>query len=100
MGRKKITINLLRHKKNTKKPQTNKILDRLTFTPKKHKQKTRRKLRQQPQEKKPPTPKPSSPTITLKFGSFNINGMDLETSWAVEELLRTCGFDVRPLLVI
>ena len=95
MGRKKITINLLRHKKNSKKPQTNKIQDT-----KKHKQKTRRKLRQQPQEKKPPTPKPSSPTTTLKFGSFNINGMDLETSWAVEELLRTRGFDVRPLLVI
>ena len=31
---------------------------------------------------------------TIKFGSFNINGLDFESSWAVEELLKSRGFDV------
>ena len=43
MGKKQYT-------KNRKMPHTIKIIGRLTFSPKKHKQKTRRKLRQQLQE--------------------------------------------------
>ena len=31
---------------------------------------------------------------TLKFGSFNVNGLDIEASWAVEQLLDTRSFDV------
>ena len=31
---------------------------------------------------------------TLKFGSFNVNGLDIEARWAVEQLLDTRGFDV------
>ena len=31
---------------------------------------------------------------TLKFGSFNVNGLDIEARWAVEQLLETRGFDV------
>ena len=90
--RKKRLATLQRQKK---KSQTNKIIDRLTFSPEKHKQKTIRKLRQQLQEKNLPSIRPSTPPTSLKFGSFNINGMDLETAWAVEELLKTRGFDVR-----
>ena len=42
--------------------------------------------------KEPQIMKPPSPTI--KFGSFNINGLDMETSWAVGELVKKHGFDV------
>ena len=31
---------------------------------------------------------------TLKFGSFNVNGLDLEARWAIEQLLTNRGFDV------
>ena len=82
------------------KIQTPKILDRITFDPAKHKQKKTRELRQQLQQQKIPGPNPS-PTITcLKFGSFNLNGLDLETSWAVEQLVKKHEFDVRFPLVI
>ena len=30
----------------------------------------------------------------LKFGSFNVNGLDIEVSWAVQQLLQNRGFDV------
>ena len=38
---------------------------------------------------------------TIKFGSFNINGLDFESSWAVdvEELLKSRGFDVGVFLL-
>ena len=39
------------------------------------------------------------PVSTMKFGSFNINGLDFESTWAVEELLKTRGFDVGVFLL-
>ena len=80
------------------KVQTAKLLDRLTYCPNKHKQKFTRNLRQKLQRKlaiKEKTPEPSS---SLKFGSFNVNGLDLEASWAVEQLIFTRGFDVSYIL--
>ena len=41
-----------------------------------------------------PDPEPS-PVSSLKFGSININGLDLEASWAVDQLLKNRGYDVR-----
>ena len=77
------------------KTRTNKVLDRITYNPAKHKNKNVRELRQKLQKKvvKPQVPK--EPATTLKFGSLNINGLDLEAGWAVEQLLTTKGFDVR-----
>ena len=79
------------------KIQTNKIIDRLTFSPQKHKQKVKRNLRQklhlQPQLLQLP---PAMQTVTrLKFGAFNVNGLDLEASWTIEQLLKDREFDVR-----
>ena len=79
------------------KIQTNKIIDRLTFSPKKHKQKVkkivRQKLRLQPRL---PQLTPAPQTVTrLKFGAFNVNGLDLEASWTIEQLLKDREFDVR-----
>ena len=82
------------HKKRNAKTQTNKILDRITFNPGKHKQKVTKSLRQKLQQKTIPVPKTPQPITTLKFGSFNVNGLDLEASWAVEQILKKRGFDV------
>ena len=82
---------LFRHRH---KARTNKILDRITYSPKKHKQKVTRKLRQDLRTKNLPPDKSTTPSTSLKYGSFNINGLDLEASWAVEELLNRRGFDV------
>ena len=83
-------------KNRSQKIKTNKIISRLTYCPNKHKQKFTKNLRHQLQQKVPPLPPSAkSPPTTLKFGSFNVNGLDLEASRAVDELLNQRGFDVR-----
>ena len=78
----------------TNKVRTNKLVDKLTYSPKKHKQKVTRKLRQKLQAQALPTTSTAAPPTSLKFGSFNVNGLDIEASWAVEQLLTKRGFDV------
>ena len=94
MEKQKSSRNYL-HGKKRKKSQTSKLVDRLTYNPTKHKQKFTRELREKLQKKSISTPKDKECSTTLKFGSHNINGLDLEASWAVNELLRTRDFDVR-----
>ena len=74
--------------------RTAKVIDRLTYSPKKHKRKEMRKRIEALQAQKPLSQKAAEPNPTIKFGSFNINGLDLETGWAVEQLLISRGFDV------
>ena len=95
MEKKKTVRNSIHAKNRTKKPQTTKIIDRITYNPETHKQKVTRTLRQKLQKKKIIHPNHNLPPTTLKFGSFNINGLDLETCWAVEELLKKREFDVK-----
>ena len=78
-----------------RKTPSKKIVDKLTYNPLKHKQKVTKTLRQKLQKKNIPPEKPTPhPSPTLKFGSFNINGLDTEAAWAIEELLKHRGFDV------
>ena len=74
--------------------QTNKLLDRITYSPTKHKQKKVKNMRQKLQEKALPSALKTLLPTKIKFGSFNVNGLSLETCWAVQELLRTREFDV------
>ena len=82
------------------KMRSAKVMDRLTFCPNKHKQKVTRKLRQELQMKRVSTERPPPPKSVLKFGSFNVNGLDLETSWAVGQLLQDNEFDVRYIFLV
>ena len=53
---------------------------------------------QELQNRDPPTETPKAPPLsTIKFGSFNVNGLNLETGWAVQQLLTNRGFNVRQL---
>ena len=54
----------------------------------------RQKLSEQAPSKPPVEPLPK---ITIRFGSLNINGLDLEATWAVEQLLETHELDVSPV---
>ena len=76
------------------KKRTSKIVDRLTYSPKKHKNKIVRDMRDKLQVKKVPTTKTPVDSQTLKFGSFNVNGLDLEAEWAINQILITRNFDV------
>ena len=86
------TRNTLRHK--SRKQSTNKILDRITYNPQKHKHKVKKKLRQELQDKTITPTLTRAPPTTITFGSLNLNGLDLEASWAVEQLLTNKGLDV------
>ena len=90
--------------KKTRKPntiRTNKIHDRLTYVPQKHKQKFKNNLRQKLATRSPSKPpKVTPPKTTIKVGSINLNGLDLEASWAVEQILTKHDLDVRYLLII
>ena len=90
MERKKLGRNHIRCKTRTAK-----VLDRITYNPAKHKNKNVRELRHKLQQKVVKAKVAKEPATTLKFGSLNINGLDLEAGWAVEQLLATKGFDVR-----
>ena len=83
-----------RIKRRLKKPNTNKIVGRLTYSPQKHKQQYTKKLRKNLQSKNPVTSPIPTPPISLKFGSININGLDLEAGWAIEQFLTKKKFDV------
>ena len=83
------------HHIKQRKTQSKKIVDRLTYIPAKHKQKKTRALRQQLQKQSsPPEPPASQPSPKLKFGSINVNGLDTEAAWAIEQLLKKRCFDV------
>ena len=71
------------------------VVDRLTYNPVRHKQKKTRELRQKLQQKTLPSSKPVKPSAKMKFGSFNVNGLSVEATWAVQQLLETRDFDVR-----
>ena len=94
------SVSKTRRKEKTKK-RTSKIIDRLTYVPQKHKQKFRKQLRKSLQTRDAPTiHAPSRPSTSIKFGSININGLDLESSWAVEQLISKRGFDVSSITIM
>ena len=76
------------------KKRTRKIIDRLTYSPKKHKNKERRQLLERMRDKNKQNIEVPVTKDTLKFGSFNVNGLDIEARWAVEQILDIRGFDV------
>ena len=85
-----------RRKTKYVKKRTGRLIDRLTYCPKKHKQKFVKGLRRELLSRRPDldAPKPI-PVSSLKFGSININGLDMEASWAVSQILTNRGYDVR-----
>ena len=88
-------VNERRRKYNIKK-RTGRLIDRLTYCPAKDKQKFTRSMRRKLQLRKPAESDPAPQQISsLKFGSININGIDMEASWAVTEILKNRGYDVR-----
>ena len=62
------------------KVNSRKIISKITYNPAKHKQRITRKLRKNLQEAKVPQPKPVTQPSALKFGFFNVKGLDLETA--------------------
>ena len=94
MAPKRLLRNTRKIKNRISKTTPNKLVDRLTYSPKRHKQKVTKKLRQELQDKSLPSTTPATPAPTLLFGSFNVNGLDIEASWAIDQLIDRRGYDV------
>ena len=72
----------------------------MTYNPDKHKQKEIKQMRLNLRRKpSPPTKQKCPPPTTMKFGSMNVNGLDLEAGWAVQQLLKNRGFNVSNLKI-
>ena len=81
--------------RRTLKTNTNKIIDRIVYNPVKHKQKYVKKLRNTlHQRKTPSTPARLAPSTQILVGAINLNDLDLETGWAVGQLLTKYNLDV------
>ena len=81
------------------KKRTTKLIDRLSYSPAKHKQKEKKSLRKKLQSKKPPDQSIREPSTKIKIGSINLNGLDLETGWAVEQIITNYELDASIILV-
>ena len=81
-------------KRRLRKANTNKIIGKITYSPKKHKQALTKKLRRNLQTKDPIVHNPVVEHVSIKFGSININGLDMEAGWAVEQLIAKKKLDV------
>ena len=82
-----------RHRNKT---ATNKSIDKLTYCPKKHKQKFVRKLRQQLQATTvAANVKSKEPVKVLKFRSWNLDGIEAGTIETLENMIEQEDLDVR-----
>ena len=88
-----------RHKGNVRM-RTAKYIDRLTYDPSRHKRKEVRKRLQALQARQMEQHVPPDPKQVVKFGSININGLDLDSGWAVQELLKNKELDVSECLLL
>ena len=91
-----IMDNRLKKKIGRRKKRTrdNQILSRLTYCPKKDKGRFTEKLRAKLQQKVIHVPLPPVPTTTIEIGAININGMDMESSWALEQIVSKYSLQV------
>ena len=74
-------------KKRKARSRANQFTSRLTYSPNNDKMKFTKKLRAQLQSMSLPPPDQPAPIPTLEIGSININGLSLESSWALEEIV-------------
>lgn len=76
------------------KLRTTKYIDRLTYDPDKHKRKEARRRIKELDDREIQQPNLPDPKPAIKFGAINVNGLDLDSGWAVQELLKNKNFDV------
>ena len=79
------------------KIRTAKLLDKITYNPLVHKQKVKRKLRQELQARLVDSRADTQDYQcyrNMKFGSINVNGLEIDSNWAIRNIIDQRGFDV------
>ena len=77
-----------------KRNRSNQIVSRLSYCPTKDKGRYTGKLRAQLQAKELPSTVSPVPISTIEIGAININGMDMESSWALEQIVSKYNLQV------
>ena len=79
------------------KKRTTRVVDRLIYCPAQHKQKQKKLLRKKLRSKRPTDQVIREPST--KIGSIYLNGLDLETGWAVEQIITNYELDASIIIV-
>ena len=79
---------------NSKNVKTNKIISRLTYNPVKAQAAVHQKIEREAQELHSCPQLCPIVTTTLGVGSDNIHGLDMEATWAAQQLLDSYTLDV------
>ena len=88
---------IARRARKRDKIRTAKLLDKITYNPLVHKQKVKRKLRQELQARLVDSQADSQDYQSyrnMKFGSINVNGLEIDANWAIRNIIDQRGFDV------
>ena len=89
------TRSQLYYKKRKARNRARKAANQLSYVPEKHKQSFTRALRNKLKNRHIPSSKSAKmPGESLLFGSFNIQGLDLDAYNAVQDILQEKKFDV------
>jgi hypothetical protein len=84
--------------RNARKP-TNKTVSRLSYNPLTDKKKFTSKLRSDLQAKLIPPIHAPVPTTTIEIGAININGLNVESAWALEQIVEKYHLKVKLVLL-
>lgn len=76
-----------KYEKRKARSRANHVSNRLTYCPRTDKNKFTKKLRAQLQSMPVPPSVPLATTVTMEIGAININGLSMESSWALEEIV-------------
>ena len=80
--------------KRQSRRRPSKTVSRLGYNPAKDKGKFTAGLRRQLQTRNIPDPKPPTPKTFFNVGAININGLSLESSWALEQIITNYDLQV------
>ena len=82
-----------KNRRRIKNSNRRNIRNRLGYSPKVH-EKFTKESRKVLKARRSELPLIAEQATRLKFGSFNVRGLDLETAWVIQNIIKHRGFDV------
>ena len=82
-------------KNRVARTRPNNLRNRLTYCPNRDKNKFTRKLRDTLQSMPTVPVLPSAPACTIEVGAINIDGLDMETPWALSQIVDKYNLKVK-----
>ena len=83
-----------KNRRKIKNSNRRNIRNRLGYSPKVPKWRFNKDSRKVLKARRSELPSIAEQATRLKFGSFNVRGLDLETAWVIQSIIQHRGFDV------